>query len=301
MRRSPVFLAAMGAAMVMVSCSSKSSPSAATKAFFDKIAEGKALEAFEKGTFAFKAQQSSNFFETMVKELGLLDVKEAKYADPTFEDEGETAKVRADFTTNSDKQIPLVVTLRKEYGEWRIFAVKSPRNLETGLVQNHFSLVGRGKEFVELINRAPAPDEATAKAMALETLLLFDDAIQRKNFGAFLQKCSFRWQDELVLGQVSPSSEESKTMAIALTPAQIELGASRLQRAFQPFIDRGISIAGIKEKDAVLDGPPEVSTDGLLIISGYYPTEPFKVNFSLKYTYQLSKWKLFGVDVSVHN
>lgn len=90
-------------------------------------------------------------------------------------------------------------------------------------------------------------------------------------------------------------------MTMSLSPAQIELGAARLQRAFQPFIDRGISIAGIKEKEAVFLEPPQVSTDGLLIISGYYPTEPFKVNFVLKYIYQLSKWKLFGVDVSVHN
>jgi hypothetical protein len=35
-------------------------------------------------------------------------------------------------------------------------------------------------------------------------------------------------------------------------------------------------------------------------MEGYYPTQPLKVNFKLKYIYEHPAWKLFGINVNVN-
>ena len=100
----------------------------------------------------------------------------------------------------------------------------------------------------------------------------------------------------MVTGEVSPNPS---TLRRVLSERQKEIGASRLQHAFQPFIEKDVRLDMIKEMEPVIDGPAQVSTDGLLLVSGQYPTQPYRMFFSLKFYSELPKWKLFGIDVSL--
>lgn len=291
------FLAAAVAALVLVSCSKSVTPGEAVKAFFDQVKAGKTDAAYQSSAFGFQAQQSQKFFETALIEAGLSKIESAEFEAPEMEDAGRTAKVHANFTTAEGAKVPMVITLTRESGTWKVFAIKSPRDATTGLVQNRFSIFGRGPDFVEAVNRQPAPDAETAARMATETLLRFNQAVKDRDFVPFFSKCSLAWQDQLVSGEYRPGMP--MTMRIDLTDKQKEIGASRLLRAFQPFIDKNIDLSAIEKKEPIFDAPPQVSTDGLLIMSGRYETEPYKVVFSMKFVYELPKWKLFGIDVSL--
>lgn len=297
MRRAPFPLLVVAAAlMLFASCGKAPTPADAAKAFFDQIADGRAAEAYTASAFSFRAQQSETFFTSTLKELGLLAIASAKYGAAEMED-ARTAKVRADFTTKDGKTVPLIVTLSREDGAWRVFALKSPRDIYTGLVENRFSVVGRLPDFVDPVERQPAPDEAAVKALVLDTLLRFNTAVHDKSFVEFFQKCSLAWQDQLVTGEVLPGPP--RTARKALSDVQVEIGSSKLQRAFQPFIDQGIDLSAIKTLDPKFDAPARVTTDGLLVVSGEYPSKPYRVIFSLKYMYELPKWKVFGLDVTM--
>jgi hypothetical protein len=297
MRFTAPFLAAAVAAFSLVSCSKSLSPAESAKSFFEIVKAGRTEDAYHSSAFAFKAQQSQNFFDTTLKQIGLTDIASAEYQPAEFEDGGRTAKVRADFQTAKGATIPLVVTLTQESGRWKVFAIKSPRDANTGLVANHFSIVGRGPDFVEPVNRQPPPDEETVTNLVNETILGFGAAIKERDFLPFFEACSLSWQDQLVTGEYKPGTP--MTMRVDLTEKQKEIGASRLHRAFQPFIDKEVDLSGVAEKKPILDGPPQVSTDGLLVMSGHFDTQPYRVVFSMKFIYELPKWKLFGLDVSL--
>jgi hypothetical protein len=286
----------IAAAVLLASCGHAPTPSEAAKTFFDQITAGRTEEAYASAAFGFRAQQSRAFFASMLKELGLTAVASVRYEALDAPD-ARTAKVRAQITTQTGREVPLVVTLIQEDGAWRVFALKSPRDPQTGLVQNRFSIVGRGPEFVEPIDRQPAPDEATVKALVLETLLRFNAAVQEKSFLGFFEKCSLAWQDQLVTGEVLPGTP--RTMRRALTDTQKEIGAAKLQRAFQPFIDQQIDLSAIAKIEPTFDAPARVTTDGLLVVSGEFPTKPYRVIFGLKFMYELPKWKVFGLDVTL--
>jgi hypothetical protein len=102
---------------------------------------------------------------------------------------------------------------------------------------------------------------------------LFNNAIQQKSFGEFYGSVSSKWRSTLTEGQ--------------------------LQRAFQPFVDQGVNMGGAVKTDPIFDPPPQITTEGLLLVTGHYPSKPYQVVFSLKYIYELPNWKLFGIDVNL--
>ena len=257
-------------ALLVGGCGKKPDPAATATRFFELIGSGKAQEAYDSATFGFQAQQTSKVFQQAARELGLMEFASARW-DGTDLD-GRTAKVRGEVTTKNGKTIPLVVTLNEEGGRWRVFSMKSPRDVTTGRIVNHFSLVGKGAAFKDALSQ-PMPEEKAIKTMTNDTLLLFNDAIKQKSFSDFYTKVAVSWQRQLTEGQ--------------------------LQRAFQPFIDRNVDISQIATLEPKLDPPPYIGTDGLLVISGEYPATPHKVVFRLKFIYELPKWRLFGLDVNL--
>ncbi len=264
----PLFL--LVAAFAFASCEKKNDPAEAATAFFQQIGNGQLEEAYDSAAFGFKAQQNTKLFAQTAKEMALTEFASASWSAPEIED--RTAKVTGEVTTKNGAKIPLVLTLSDESDAWRIFSIKKPRDVETGVTANIFGAVGKGASFAGAVDRT-LPPEPIVKDLVLETLLAFDDAIRAGSFEDFYAQTSKLWQGQLTVGQ--------------------------LQRTFQPFIDKKISLAGVRELEPVFDQPPEVNTEGLLIVSGYFPTKPYRVIFSLKYTYELPKWRLFGIDVKL--
>ena len=257
-------------ALLLAGCAKKADPPASARMFFELIAAGKAAEAYESATFAFKAQQTGQFFEQMAKELELPDF--ASMTSETAEVDRNSAKLKVEMTTKAGKKIPLILTLVDERDAWRVHAIRSPRSKETGLSANLFGTVGKGPAFADALNH-PMPDAKELGRLIETHLLMFDEAIQEGSFDTFYERVSLAWQRQLTKGQ--------------------------LTREFQPFIDKKISLAGLRGKEPVLDGPTTITTDGLIIVKGYYDTRPYRVMFILKFIYELPKWRLFGMDVSI--
>jgi hypothetical protein len=284
-------------AITLAGCAKQTAPEDAARQFFELVITGKAAQAYESAAFGFRAQQTQSFFQTTLVEVGLDTITSAKYERPEYDSDRRFARVAAEFTTKSKAIIKLVIGLVRDDGAWRVLSLKSPRNPRTGAVENRFTMIGREPAFGDLTVKHPAPDLAASKALTLNSLLAFNDAVQRKDFLNLFDEASLHWQDQLVTRE-GPAAIPG-TMKRALTPKERELGASRLQHAFQSFIDQNINIAGIQGTEPVFDRPPWVNTDGLLVLSGHYPTKPYRVFFALKFYYEVPAWRLFGIDVQV--
>jgi hypothetical protein len=116
------------------------------------------------------------------------------------------------------------------------------------------------------------PTDEKSKTLILDSLLDFNRAIQDKSFDRFHAKISRAWQE-----QITPD---------------------KLKEVFQQFIDKKLDISSINTVEPILSEPPQINSDGLLILKGYYPTHSSKVNFQLKYVYEHPAWKLFGINVN---
>ena len=265
-----IWLFAATLALLLSGCSKEEDPTASAQRFFEQIAAGRAEDAYESASFNFKAQQNAKGFEATVKDLKLTEFASAQME--TENRDRHSVRLRADLKLKSGESVPLIVTLNRETDAWRVFSIRSPRDPATGRIENKFSLVGKTTSLIDPVNR-PMPDDAVQRRLVRETLLRFNDAIQQQSFDDFYESVSKAWRDQLTKGQ--------------------------LQRAFQPFLDKQVDISGIKDVEAVFDPAPTINSDGLLILTGSYATNPYKVFFSLKFIYELPNWKLFGVDVNL--
>jgi hypothetical protein len=258
------------ALLSLSSCSKPLDPQAAAQKFFEQIAAGQADAAYQSTAFGFKAQRSAAVFATAAKDMGLTTYTGAEWGKP--ERDGRTTTIQVKIQTTSGVPIPLIVTLVKEGGAWKVFSLRSPPSSETGISENRFSLVGKAPSFADAVTK-PVPPENEIRQLVRDNLLRFEEAIKSQSFDAFYESVAVHWQDQLTKGQ--------------------------LQRAFQPFIDQKVSLAGIGQANPVFDIPPAVNSEGLLVVAGHYETSPYRVRFAMRFFYELPAWKLFGLDVDL--
>ena len=118
------------------------------------------------------------------------------------------------------------------------------------------------------------PPERELKTMVRDSLLAFNEAVQEKNFAAFHKH------------ELAAVFREQKSL-------------EEFTNIFQSFLDKGYDISNIAKADPVFDGPARIDSNGVLAVSGSYPTKPNKVIFKLKYLQEKSAWKLVGINVQV--
>jgi hypothetical protein len=116
------------------------------------------------------------------------------------------------------------------------------------------------------------PSEPESKKLVLDTLLLFNEAVQSKSFKAFYAELGPAWKKET-------------------TPRQ-------LMEIFRVFIDKRIDFAEIADVDPTFDAAPVINDDGWLVVKGHYPLEGRDVLFECKYEQAEEEgWKLVAINV----
>lgn len=78
-----------------------------------------------------------------------------------------------------------------------------------------------------------------------------------------------------------------------------QIDVPSLDDVFKSFYRAGSSLQVIKTLAPAFDGPATLSDEGIMEIKGYYPTNPDRVHFELKYIYEGTRWKLMGLSTEV--
>lgn len=201
----------------------------------------------EKFTAAFKS-----FFD------GGYDISNIAKSEPVFDDppavdsDGVLA-VKGSYPTRPNK-VTFKLKYVQEKSAWKLLGINV-----------------KAVPFAE--NTGPVPSEEEAKRLALDSLLVFNKAVQEKNFDGLYAQTAKLWQAQT-------------------TPA-------KLAAIFQPLILIGSDLSPIAKMEPVFDPKPALNENSLLVLKGSYPAQPGKVSFELKYVYEEQSWKLVGINVNL--
>jgi serine/threonine protein kinase len=229
---------------------------------FNKAVQRKSFAQFYKERLApqFQQQFSLEKFTTIFQafidkgyDISSIAKSEAVFDTPPAIDKDGLLVLKGHYATKPNK-VTFKLTYIHESSAWMIMGI----NVEV-------------IPFVENTGRVPTNNEINK--LALDSLLLFNAAIQTKSFDNFHVKIAKLWQQ-----QVTPE---------------------KLLQIFHSFIDKRINIALIVKEEPDFDETPSVNGDGLLVLKGSYPTQPNKVFFELKYIFEDESWKLVGINVQV--
>lgn len=115
------------------------------------------------------------------------------------------------------------------------------------------------------------PSDKEIKKLVLDTLLLFNDAVQTKSFKAFHAKLGPAWKKETSPGQ--------------------------LMDIFHVFVDKHIEFSDIDYEDPTFDVAPSVNQNGWLGVKGHYTLKTSDVLFDLQYENDQGSWKLVSINI----
>ena len=118
----------------------------------------------------------------------------------------------------------------------------------------------------------PMPSTQELRRLTTDTLLELDSAVQARDFTS------------LYAGL--PDAAKS-----SITP-------EGLRRAFQALIDVGVVLTGITDVSPGFTEPPAID-NGILKVTGYYPTSVALVRFNLEYIYEDANWKPIVLEIDL--
>jgi len=121
---------------------------------------------------------------------------------------------------------------------------------------------------------ADVPEKSEIKKMTEETMTSFGEALKQKDFTDFYGDIAKLWKK-----QTTPE---------------------KLLATFQSMTGPNFDILGIvNELKPTFDPAAKVTSDGVLLIKGYYPTKPNHVFFQNEYIEEDEEWKLVGINVKL--
>ena len=115
------------------------------------------------------------------------------------------------------------------------------------------------------------PGELALEALVKAMLLSFNDANVTRNYTVFHAKLS--------------------------KPFRQQFSPERLEETFKDFARKEIDFDIIAAYKPVYDPEPRVDDDGKLLVRGYFPTEPARVVYDLKFIPSDGEWKLVSINI----
>ena len=117
------------------------------------------------------------------------------------------------------------------------------------------------------------PSERAVEVLVKTSLLSFNDANITGNYSVLHDKLS--------------------------KPFRQEYPPEKLKEAFKEFNEKNIDIELIAALKPTYEPLPSIDSEGKLMVKGYFPTEPIRVNFNLAFIPSDGEWKLIRLNVKL--
>jgi hypothetical protein len=136
-------------------------------------------------------------------------------------------------------------------------------------------------------NQPPQPASQQPKARAPQLAVPGDDALR------ILIRATL-----LALNQANVTGNYTVFREIAAPAFQQTNNPARLAEIFADLRHRNVDLSPILLLEPKLIRQPEVNANGLLQITGFFPTAPERVNFDLIFAAVGGRWRLFGISAN---
>jgi hypothetical protein len=124
-------------------------------------------------------------------------------------------------------------------------------------------------------NKKEIPSADQVVALTNRSMMLLAQAVSRDDFSDFYGSIAKLWQQQIT--------------------------KDKLREQLVVFIEKKISLTIIEGVTPVFSEKPYLDKDGLLVLKGRYPTQPYWVEFELDFFNEESQWKLLGFNVVTRN
>ncbi len=183
-------------------------------------------------------------------------------------------KLAGTIKTTDGGSIPLSITFVNEGGECKILKIeKSSAGLDNNSqYSTHSPAPTQTSQFQSTTQSPKLLTLSEAAQLTKQSIIALGDSINSRNFGSFHSGPSKLWQRQT-------------------TPEQ-------LAESFQSFVDAKIDLTVIRPLEPPFDKEPFLDENGVLKLTGHFPTSPARLLFNLSFISEDQLWKLVRVNVT---
>jgi hypothetical protein len=131
-------------------------------------------------------------------------------------------------------------------------------------------------------------------AFLLPAVALAEDKVPEQRPLEMLVKTSL-----LSLNDAVVTGDYSVFHAKLAKPFREQFPVEKLAATFASFSEKHLDIGVISTYPPTYDDEPSIDDKGRLLVKGYFPTEPSRCYFDLKFIPDEGIWKLVGINVNV--
>lgn len=161
------------------------------------------------------------------------------------------------ITTETGGVVPIKLSFVKENEAWKIYSIQKP----TAGLQTETSST----------SSSSIPTQAEQMTLVKQSMHDFLISVTAKDMTHFRSTLSKLWQDQFTTEQ--------------------------LNQGFKAIIDEKADWSVLENFTPVLSSDTKIDNNGVLLLTGHYPTQPSQVQFEQKYIYEGTAWKLVGFSV----
>lgn len=177
--------------------------------------------------------------------------------------DGSGRLVLEGFFATQPTRVAFTLKHIREGGEWRLIGISV--RLETA--------PSPPAAASPAVPAAPAkiPPEGDLAALTHRSMRLFAAAVARDDFSELYAGLATAWKRQMSAGD--------------------------LRSSFATFVDKKVPLTVVDTSAPVFTAPAGIDSDGLLRVTGHYPTRPMRVLFTLHFLQEESQWRLAGIEV----
>lgn len=237
--------------------------------FFGLVKASKLEEAYSITSRNFQQGTDLEAFKQFIGQSGLSTYQDVFWSHRSIHNTVGDAK---GTITTAQKKFPVEVQLVYEDEAWKIQQIKTDGLTQTPQQAPSPTPTSSSVPQEMISNLPPRKD---LRALATNSILAFNRAIEKKDFSDF----------------------HARNLS---EPFKKEYTPDKLRKAFQVFIDKEVELKGVKDTPAIFDETP-LLIDDILSLNGYYIMAPRPVRFKLKYLKEADKWKLTAISVNTED
>lgn len=231
-------------------------------AFFAAIKQKDMVTAKTYLAEDFKKSTDEAAFNQFLNNSALLNFKESSWSNR--ETNNGRGTLEGEITTESGGVVPIKLSFVKENDEWKIYAIqKIAAGLQT---EQPASETTKPAEPTPTNN---IPDTNTQTTMVKQAMSDFLVSVKAKDMTHFHSTLSKLWQEQYSI--------------------------EKLNEAYKPVTDNKADWSVLNSVTPSINAKKD--ENGLMVLTGTYPTKPSRVEYEQSYIYENGAWKLISFSI----
>lgn len=232
------------------------------ESFISKLQERNTEDAYSMLSSEFKRLTSQKEFSNFLTANDLLGMENASWG--KREVDMSQGKLSGILTTASGGSLPMDFHFVREDSSWKILGIHRP---EAGLQPSEKS------QTVAALSADKLPSEEVQVTLVQDALREFGESVNAKDMTNFHRFISRTWQSQY--------------------------DVAKLDEAYRGLYEMPGDLTKVSQLSPIFKAPTHFDERGVMIISGYFPTSPQKVNFEQKFIPEGTGWKLLGFSIQL--